>query len=87
MKKSFTSASDLDGFDDLKEEDQDKVTAAWEAGKVADEDVPESARKPGGAGDEEEEEEGEKPKKGRKKAQPKKVSGRVLWEMLCMLLC
>jgi hypothetical protein len=68
MKKSFSEASELDGFDDLREEDQERLTAAWEAGKVAPEDVPESAKKPGASGGDEDEE--EKPK--RKKAAPKK---------------
>jgi hypothetical protein len=34
IKKSFSAASDLDGFEDLKPEDQDKVTAAYEEGQV-----------------------------------------------------
>lgn len=46
MKKSLGSASDIDGFEVLTEEDQQKVTTAWEEGKVADEDIPETARKP-----------------------------------------
>lgn len=37
MKKSFESASELDGFDEVSEENQAKLTAAWEAGEVADE--------------------------------------------------
>ncbi|ETW75824.1 hypothetical protein HETIRDRAFT_243903, partial [Heterobasidion irregulare TC 32-1] len=52
MKQQFNEASELDGFDDLKEEDQERVTKAWEAGHVADEDIPETARK--AEGDEEE---------------------------------
>lgn len=64
MKKSFESASELDGYEDLKPEDQAKIEEAWKVGNVADEDVPESARKPEGEdGDAE-----EKPKK----AAPKK---------------
>jgi len=58
-KKSIGDADNLDGFEDIKEEDQEKVKAAWEAGHVADEDIPPTARKEG-TGDEEEE---EKPKK------------------------
>ena len=61
MKKSFEEASDLDGYEDLKPEDQARVIKAYQDGHVADEDIPESARKPA---DEEGE---EKPKKGRKK--------------------
>ena len=45
MKKSFSDASELDGYEDLKPEDQEKVNKAWEEGHVADEDIPESARK------------------------------------------
>jgi hypothetical protein len=78
MKKSFTSASDLDGFDDLKEEDQDRVEAAWETGKVAPEDVPESAKKPAVSGDEEE----EKPKKKKVAPKKKKVSCLVWYGVL-----
>lgn len=71
MKKSFEEASELDGFEDLRVEDQEKITKAWEDGHVADEDIPDSARKPeGDEGDEDEEE--EKPKK--KKAPAKKAA-------------
>jgi len=67
----MSEASELDGYEDLRPEDQKKVSAAFAAGKVADEDIPESAKKPGGAGaGEEEDEEEEKPKK--KKAPAKK---------------
>ena len=59
VKKTFEDADGLDGFEDLKEEDQEKLKAAWEVGHVADEDIPATARKEG-TGDEEEE---EKPKK------------------------
>ncbi|EED79466.1 predicted protein [Postia placenta Mad-698-R] len=61
MKKSFEEADELDGFEDLKDEDQDKIRKAWEEEKVADEDIPETARKP--EGEEGEEEEDDKPKK------------------------
>jgi len=65
MKKSFESASELDGFDEISEANQEKLTAAWESGEVADEDIPESARKP--EKDDEEEEETAKPKKRTRK--------------------
>ncbi|TFY54279.1 hypothetical protein EVJ58_g8959 [Rhodofomes roseus] len=68
MKNSFEEADELDGFDDLTDEDKDKIRVAWEDGKVADEDIPDTAQKPEGEEDEEEDE--EKPKKkapGRKK--------------------
>lgn len=67
MKKSFSSSSELDGYDELRPEDKAKVDTAWEAGHVADEDIPESAKKPAGEEDKDDE---EKPKKkaGAKKA-------------------
>jgi len=67
MKKSFSEADELDGFDELQPEDQDRIRKAWDDGRVADEDVPETARKPEKADDASEE---EKPKK--KRAPPKK---------------
>ena len=36
MKKSFESASDLDGFDEVSEDNQEKLNSAWESGEVAD---------------------------------------------------
>lgn len=60
MKKSFEDPADLDGFEDLNDEDQEKVKKAYEDGHVAPEDVPESARKP-----EADEDDEEKPKKKR----------------------
>ena len=67
FKKSFSQADELDGFDELQPADQDKIRRAWDDGHVADEDVPETARKPEQAGDTDEE---AKPKK--KRAPPKK---------------
>ena len=64
MKKSFEGADELDGYEDLKPEDKEKVNKAFEEGHVADEDIPESAKKPDG--DEE-----EKPKKKRAPAKKK----------------
>ncbi|KZT34554.1 zf-PARP-domain-containing protein, partial [Sistotremastrum suecicum HHB10207 ss-3] len=46
MKKELTEAEDLDGFDDITPENQEKIRKAWEEGHVADEDIPDSARKP-----------------------------------------
>jgi len=67
MKKQFESADELDGYDELRPEDQEKVNKAWEDGHVADEDIPETARKPekdsGSETDEEEEKEKAKKKK------------------------
>ena len=54
MKKSLDDPSELDGYDELKPEDQAKIIKAWQEGKVDPADVPESARKPP-AGDEDEE--------------------------------
>lgn len=70
-KKSFDEADELDGFEELKEEDQNKVRTAWEEGHVAEEDIPESAKKPTGD-DEESDGEEEKPKKRGSKASKKK---------------
>ena len=67
-KNQFSEASELDGFEDLKPEDQEKITKAWEDGTVADEDIPESARKP----EAEEGAETDKPKKAAAKKAPKK---------------
>ncbi|KAI0747052.1 poly polymerase and DNA-ligase Zn-finger region-domain-containing protein [Daedaleopsis nitida] len=65
MKNSFNEADELDGFDDLSEEDQERIKKAWEDGHVAPEDVPETAQKADGEDDEDE----DKPKKkGGKKA-------------------
>ena len=54
-KKSFEDVEDLDGFEELNEEDQQKLKTAWEAGHVAEEDIPPTAKKEDG--------EEEKPKK------------------------
>jgi len=59
MKKSFSDADELDGFDELEPADQDRIRKAWDEGCVPDEDVPETARKPEKADDE------EKPRKKR----------------------
>jgi hypothetical protein len=66
-KKVHDDASDLDGFEDLKPEDQAKIVKAWQVGEVADEDIPDSARKPAA------EDGAEKPKKATKKATKKKA--------------
>jgi hypothetical protein len=61
MKNSFSSADELDGFNELQPADQEKIRKAWEDGNVADEDIPETARKAEGGDDAEE----AKPKKKR----------------------
>ena len=65
MKKQFSESSELDGYEDLKPEDKERVDKAWEAGEVADEDIPDTARKPEGEGDADEQE--AKPKKRARK--------------------
>jgi hypothetical protein len=67
IKKFFPDPADLDGYEDLKPEDQQKIKTAYEAGHVAEEDIPETAKKPAGEGDEDEEEEKPKKKGGRKR--------------------
>jgi hypothetical protein len=51
VKSSAQNPSDLDGYDDLKPEDKEKVNKAWEEGKIAEEDITESAKEPKGDGD------------------------------------
>ena len=89
VKKTLENAEDLDGFEELKEGDQDKLKAAWEAGHVADEDIPPTAKKLDDDGEEEKpktraskkkketdnEEEEEKPKRSRGR-KPKVSRGR-----------
>ena len=57
MKKSLEAVDELDGFEDLNPEDQAKIRKAWQDGHVADEDVPDSARKPEEEDEEEDEDE------------------------------
>lgn len=68
VKEQFEKASEVDGYEDMKPEDQAKVDKAWEDGQVADEDIPETARKAEGEPEEEEEEEKPKKARGKKKA-------------------
>lgn len=68
MKAQFESADELDGFEDLNDEDQERIRKAWEDGHVADEDIPETARKP----DAGEDEDGKPAKKKATKASAKK---------------
>lgn len=69
VKEQFEKASEVDGYEDMKPEDQAKVDKAWEDGQVADEDIPETARKAEGEPEEEEEEEKPKKVRGKKKAE------------------
>lgn len=61
MKKRFNEASEVDSYNELRSEDKKKVDAAWVAGYVNPEDVPESAKKP------DTEDKGEKQKAGDKR--------------------
>ena len=63
------NVEDLDGFDELKDEDKAKIRTAWEVGHVAEEDIPETAKKTADT-DGAEDEDGEKAPK--KKRAPKK---------------
>lgn len=72
MKKTFEDATELDGYEDLRPDDQAKIVKAWQDGHVADEDIPLTARKPV----DEEGEEKEKPKKA-KRAPAKKKAPKV----------
>ncbi|EJT99408.1 zf-PARP-domain-containing protein [Dacryopinax primogenitus] len=60
--KSVGEIEELDGYEDLKLEDQEKVKKAFETRTIEPEDIPESAKKPEADGEGEEE---EKPKKKR----------------------
>ncbi|OCH87137.1 zf-PARP-domain-containing protein [Obba rivulosa] len=64
MKTIHEEAEELDGFENLTAEDQDKVVKAWEDGHVADEDIPDTARKPEAEANGDDEDE-DKPKKKR----------------------
>jgi len=64
LKSSFDEADEIDGFEDLTEEDQEKVRKAFAEGHVDDADIPDTARKPESEGEGEGAEgEDEKPKK------------------------
>lgn len=67
VKEIVSSAEDIDGFEDLTPDAQEKILKAWEDGHVADEDIPESARKADGDAEDDEEEDGgkKKAKKGK----------------------
>jgi len=66
MKEKFSNPDDLDGFEDLNDEDKERVRRAWDQGHVDDDDIPPTARKPADAeGDE------DKPKKKRAPAKKK----------------
>jgi hypothetical protein len=72
VKKSIGEAAEIDGYEELNDEDKARVVTAWEEGHVADADIPDTAKKPEDEGDEEEEVE-EKPKKRAAKKATKKA--------------
>lgn len=72
MKRQFEDADELDGFDELNDADQERIRKAWEEGHVADEDIPDSARKPAADEDDDEDADGEKPAKKKAAAKEKK---------------
>lgn len=45
MKKELGDPENLDGFEELPEEEQERLRKAWDAGHVAEEDVPPTADK------------------------------------------
>lgn len=70
IKTDFDQADEVDGFEDLTPEDQEKFRKAFAEGHVAEEDIPETARK-----EPELDEDGnpiESPKKGRGKGKKAK---------------
>jgi hypothetical protein len=71
MKESITEGSELDGYEALKPEDQAKIVNAWQEGHVADEDIPDTARK---TADDEDKGEEEKPKKAKRAPAKKKAA-------------
>ncbi|KAF9508129.1 hypothetical protein BS47DRAFT_1303166 [Hydnum rufescens UP504] len=77
MKKKHPEVEDLDGFEDLDDGFQAKIETAWQEGHVADEDIPDSARK--GPDDTNEDEDDDKKKKtaSKRKAAPRKKKARA----------
>lgn len=75
MAEKVGDAKELDGFDDISPEDQAKIEKAWEEGHVAEEDIPDTAKKP--AQEAEDDEDGGAKKKRRKAAAPKKKAVRL----------
>ncbi|KAI0027552.1 hypothetical protein K488DRAFT_61207, partial [Vararia minispora EC-137] len=45
MKASLGEVENLDGFENMKPEDQERIRKAWEEGHVAEDDIPETADK------------------------------------------
>ncbi len=57
VKESAPNPEELDGWEDLKQEDKDKITKAYEEGHVAEEDIPETAKGDKDGADEDDEDE------------------------------
>ncbi|GAA5950459.1 hypothetical protein JCM3765_004555 [Sporobolomyces pararoseus] len=72
LKEAFDEADEIDGFEELKEEDQEKVRKAFAEGHVDDADIPPTARKPESEGEGDEAGE-EKPKKKKAATKRKKA--------------
>ncbi|KAG2353646.1 poly polymerase and DNA-ligase Zn-finger region-domain-containing protein [Suillus spraguei] len=72
MKSQFESADELDGFDDLKDEDKERLRKAWEEGKLK---MRREAQEEGTSKSQEDAsgEDGEKPKRKRAPAKAKKA--------------
>ncbi|KDE05424.1 hypothetical protein MVLG_04219 [Microbotryum lychnidis-dioicae p1A1 Lamole] len=64
VKNKIDKAEDIDGFEDLREEDQERVKKAYETGHIAPEDIPESAKAKDEEGDESPADEGRPAKEG-----------------------
>ena len=45
IKRTFRDIKDLDGFEELDEEDQERLRVAWEVNHVAEEDIPSTAKR------------------------------------------
>jgi hypothetical protein len=75
VKEIHPEASDLDGFEDIGEENQAKLIKAWQEGHVAEEDIPESARKKPADGEDAEGEGSEKKSAKKRGSAKKKVDG------------
>jgi hypothetical protein len=45
MQEQFSDVSEIPGFDELREEDQERVRRAFDEGKIPDNELPEPAKK------------------------------------------
>lgn len=86
LTEKIGEPTDLDGYDDLKPEDQAKITKAFQEGQVDPADVPESAKKADGEDGEDDEEGGSKKRK-RKAPAPKKKVGQFWRDVRTLAQC